>query len=68
MKMSLQMHQHNLLMILKQYAYLEFMVDSKIDVGPMFISFRLGAIFILHKDIGVGGWSRKWQFPLKYFM
>ena len=24
----------------------------------------LGAIFILHKDIGVGGWSRKWQFSL----
>ena len=22
----------------------------------------LGAIFILHKDLGVGGWSRKWQF------
>ena len=22
----------------------------------------LGAIFILRKDIGVGGWSRKWQF------
>ena len=26
----------------------------------------LGAIFILRKDIGVGGWSRKWQFPLLY--
>ena len=24
----------------------------------------LGAIFILRKDIGVGGWSRKWQFSL----
>ena len=24
----------------------------------------LGAIFILRKDIGVGGWSRKWQFFL----
>ena len=23
-----------------------------------------GAIFILRKDIGVGGWSRKWQFSL----
>ena len=27
----------------------------------------LGAIFILRKDIRVGGWSRKWQFFL-YFM
>ena len=26
--------------------------------------FSLGAIFILRKDIGVGGWSRKWQFSL----
>ena len=25
---------------------------------------KLGAIFILRKDIGVGGWSRKWQFSL----
>ena len=25
---------------------------------------ELGAIFILRKDIGVGGWSRKWQFSL----
>ena len=25
---------------------------------------RLGAIFILRKDTGVGGWSRKWQFSL----
>ena len=25
---------------------------------------ELGAIFILCKDIGVGGWSRKWQFFL----
>ena len=25
---------------------------------------QLGAIFILRKDIGVGGWSRKWQFSL----
>ena len=24
----------------------------------------LGAIFILRKDIGVGGWPRKWQFSL----
>ena len=24
----------------------------------------LGAIFIHRKDIGVGGWSRKWQFSL----
>ena len=24
----------------------------------------LGAIFILRKDLGVGGWSRKWQFSL----
>ena len=24
----------------------------------------LGAIFILRKDIGVGGWSRKWQISL----
>ena len=24
----------------------------------------LGAIFILRKDIGVGGWSKKWQFSL----
>ena len=24
----------------------------------------LGAVFILRKDIGVGGWSIKWQFPL----
>ena len=24
----------------------------------------LGAILILRKDIGVGGWSRKWQFVL----
>ena len=24
----------------------------------------LGAIFILRKDIGVGGWYRKWQFSL----
>ena len=24
----------------------------------------LGAIFILRKDIEVGGWSRKWQFSL----
>ena len=23
-----------------------------------------GAIFILRKEIGVGGWSRKWQFSL----
>ena len=23
-----------------------------------------GAIFILRKDVGVGGWSRKWQFSL----
>ena len=27
-------------------------------------SFYIGAIFILRKDIGVGGWSRKWQFSL----
>ena len=26
--------------------------------------FGLGAIFIVCKDIGVGGWSRKWQFSL----
>ena len=25
---------------------------------------KLGAISILRKDIGVGGWSRKWQFSL----
>ena len=25
---------------------------------------NLGAIFILRKGIGVGGWSRKWQFSL----
>ena len=25
---------------------------------------ELGAIFILRKDIGVGGWFRKWQFSL----
>ena len=24
----------------------------------------IGAIFILCKDLGVGGWSRKWQFSL----
>ena len=24
----------------------------------------LGAIFILRKDIGVGRWSKKWQFSL----
>ena len=24
----------------------------------------LGAIFISRKDVGVGGWSRKWQFSL----
>ena len=27
-------------------------------------SAQLAAIFILRKDIGVGGWSRKWQFFL----
>jgi len=30
----------------------------------LFYMFGLGAIFILRKDIGVGWWSRKWQFPL----
>ena len=25
---------------------------------------QLGAIFILRKDLGVGGWSRNWQFSL----
>ena len=29
-----------------------------------FMEGTLGAIFILHKDIGVGGWSKKWQFFL----
>mgnify|MGYP001436587069 CR=1 FL=1 len=28
--------------------------------------YMYGTIFILRKDIGVGGWSRKWQFPLLY--
>ena len=31
--------------------------------GPLLIRL-LRAIFILRKDIGVGGWSRKWQFSL----
>ena len=33
-----------------------------IIIGPARKS--LGSIFILRKDIGVGGWSRKWQFSL----
>ena len=36
-------------------------------VGPNFVDLvkvQLGAIFILRKDIRVGGWSRKWQFFL----
>ena len=33
-----------------------------IIIGPTRKS--LGSIFILRKDIGVGGWSRKWQFSL----
>ena len=32
--------------------------------NAMTFIFKLGAIFILRKDIGVGGWSRKWQFSL----
>ena len=36
---------------------------SKInELNECFID--LGAIFILRKGIGVGGWSRKWQFSL----
>ena len=33
-------------------------------VGSENGNFCLGAIFILRKDIGVGWWSRKWQFSL----
>ena len=36
--------------------------------GKDFVNFcglhGIGAIFTLRKDIGVGGWSRKWQFSL----
>ena len=30
--------------------------------AEFFKDFSLGAIFILRKDIGVGGWSIKWYF------
>ena len=31
---------------------------------PIWALNRTGAIFILRKEIGVGGWSRKWQFSI----
>ena len=38
--------------------------DEKVLGEQDFLQLPLGAIFILRKDIGVGGWSRKWQFSL----
>ena len=40
----------------------EFSLDSQIVYYRIYL--LLGAIFILRKDIGVGGWSKKWQFSL----
>ena len=39
-------------------------IFTKKPVLDMVLCYELGAIFILRKGIGVGGWSRKWQFPL----
>ena len=46
----------------KVYVKLFLVVTEESDHDHLGAS--LGAIFILRKDIGVGGWSRKWQFPL----
>ena len=39
---------------------------TNIKLNEFFINFMItkGDIFILRKDIGVGGWSRNWQFSL----
>ena len=40
-------------------------IVNKYSVAPHHSgTLALGAIFILRKEIGVGGWSRKWQFSL----
>ena len=53
-----------------QIILLNFHVKAKIQINLLDFSCLnpdanvLGAIFILRKDIGVGGWSRKWLFSL----
>ena len=52
------------------WNYLQAILDESFTLLEIiYKSYRtrlstLGAIFILRKDIGVGGWPRKWQFSL----
>ena len=38
--------------------------EEKWEITMALFFLRLGAIFILRKDVGLGGWSRKGQFSL----
>ena len=42
----------------------EIKVRKSVRLCNTYCTTSLGAIFILRKDIGVGGWSRKWQISL----
>ena len=55
----------------KMFEYLRIyhsLKNKKKYINTSFLALEIkmnnGAIFILRKDVGVGGWSRKWQFSL----
>ena len=52
------------------FQYINFTSFTKLSISMIQHTYmcdkniHFGAIFILRKDLGVGGWSRKWHFPL----